>query len=657
MARTSELTGSRLDPADRRETVLIIEDDPGVARLESMHLRRAGYVVKCAETTSAGFEALREGSVDLIVLDQNLQGDISGLDFFDRLRASGDQTPAILVTGLSDETTLIRAVRSGLSDFVPKTIEYFDDLIRAVERVIAQVRTRRKLAESEERLAGVNLLAQAIPQIVWTTRADGYLDFTNRRWFEYTGLDHEASQGWNWFQAIHPEDRERVRDEWNRSILSGELFQTEYRLKRGSDGAHRWFLVRGELVRDDSSQIVKWFGTCTDIDNQKQTEQELKRANEIAATASRAKDQFLAMLSHELRTPLTPAILAASSARDDSATPPHLRQVFQEIHQNLELEARLIDDLLDVMRIIRGKMPYFPQVTNVHVLINKAIEICRSEAAAKQLVTEIEFHASEYHANVDAARLLQVFWNLIRNAVKFTPTGGKIRIRTHDKLGRMIIEVSDTGIGIETTILPSIFNAFEQGEKIINRKYGGLGLGLSISRSIVEGHGGTLAAASAGRDRGATFILELPTEAPSVLDESEVRPTEATSVRPGNLRILLVEDDVMTSRILAKLLRENGYAVTTANDMKSALEVPITDYNLIISDIGLPDGTGLELKQRISMRHDVPGIALTGFGMEDDLRMSQEAGFLAHLTKPIDFSRLEAVLRKIGTSPNNSTVG
>jgi PAS domain S-box-containing protein len=647
MADRTETNGRDLDPPDRRETVLIIEDDPGVARLESLHLRRAGFAVSCAETAATALEVIRRGGIDLIVLDQDLQGQISGLDFYEQLRASGDLTPAILVTGLSDEATLIRAVRSGLSDFVPKTTDYFEDLTRAVERVISQVRTRRKLAESEERLAGVTLLAQAIPPIVWTARVDGYLDFTNRRWFEFSGLTLEQTEGWNWFRSLHPDDLDRVSRLWTRSLTTGEAFETEYRMRRGSDGSYRWFLSRSELVRDESGQIVKWFGTCTDIDDQKRNEQELKRANEVAEIASRAKDQFLAMLSHELRTPLTPAILAAAAARDDAETPPHLRETFEEIRQNLELEARLIDDLLDVMRIIRGKMPYHFEVVDAHRLIEKAVEICRREADDRGLELVVELGTTDHHVNADSARLQQVLWNLIKNAVKFTPKAGLVSIRTRNAQGRIVIDVTDNGIGIDPAFLPAIFNAFEQGEDVITKRFGGLGLGLAISRSIVEGHGGTLAAFSEGRDRGATFTLTLPTEVPSIAEEPDVSPPVSMPIEPADRRILFVEDDIMTARIMAKLLRQNGYNVTTANSLAGALEVPFEEYDLVVSDIGLPDGSGLELMRTIRLRHDVPGIALTGFGMEEDIRKSREAGFVAHLTKPLDFAKLDGMLRKI----------
>jgi len=639
----------------RRESILIIEDDPGVARLERSHLQRAGFTVAVAGTVGLALDVLRQGGIDLIVLDQNLQGTVSGLDLYEQIRADGDRTPAILVTGLSDESTLIRAMRGGLNDFVLKTADFFDDLIQAVERVVAQAQTRKRLVESEARLAGVTLLAEAIPQIVWSARPDGHVDYFNRRWSLYSGMSPEESVGLGWSRAVHPEDRGRVEERWRTSVGSGGIYEVEFRMRRGSDSAYRWFLARGELVHDDSGRVLKWFGTWTDIDDQKRNEAELKRANELAETASRSKDQFLAMLSHELRTPLTPVLLIATASRDDPTTPEHLRPTFEVIRHNLELEARLIDDLLDVMRIIRGKLPYQFEVVDANAQIARALEFCRSEAEAKGLRLTTDLGATEHHVLADAARLQQVLWNLIKNAVKFTPRQGAVSIRTRNGAGGLTIEVVDNGIGIDSAILPLIFNAFEQGDDAITKRFGGLGLGLAISRSIVEGHNGQLTVSSPGRDQGATFTIELPLIAPTTSPVTDPSRTVVDEDGPldhhPDCQVLLVEDDAMTARIMAKLLRQNGYLVTTANSVAAALGVADNDFNLIVSDIGLPDGTGLDLMRAIKLRRNVPGIALTGYGMEDDIRKSLEAGFVAHLTKPVDFAKLDLMIRKVAANP------
>jgi CheY-like chemotaxis protein len=295
------------------------------------------------------------------------------------------------------------------------------------------------------------------------------------------------------------------------------------------------------------------------------------------------------------------------------------------------------------------------EVADGHRLIDQAIQICRSEILGKELRIEVDLAAGEHHVNADPARLQQVFWNLIKNAVKFTPGGGLITIRTrnedngHAREGRLVVELSDTGIGIEPEVLPTIFDPFQQGETTITRKYGGLGLGLAICRGIVEAHGGTLIVESEGKDRGATFRVVLKALPRSAV-EGDLAPdtgiSEPEAPPPSSLRILVVEDEPATRRLMARLLSGLGHTVTTAGTIATALEAG--EYDLIVSDIGLPDGSGLDLMRRVvSRRGPVPAIALTGYGMEEDIRRSQEAGFTAHLTKPIDFAKLEAMIRQV----------
>jgi CheY-like chemotaxis protein len=326
------------------------------------------------------------------------------------------------------------------------------------------------------------------------------------------------------------------------------------------------------------------------------------------------------------------------------------------IRQNVLLQARLIDDLLDVMRIVRGKMPLHWEVADGHGIIEQAIQVCRSEVLGKPLRLDSDLAAARRHVNADPARLQQVIWNLIKNAVKFTPEGGSIAVRTRNEAAdgedRLVVEVCDTGIGIEPGVLPTIFDPFQQGETTITRKFGGLGLGLAICKGIVEAHGGTIVAESGGPGRGTTFRVALKA-LPEPADEPNGQPlggpVVAEPARPTSLRILVVEDEPATLRLMARLLRGLGHEVETAGTIASGLEaVEGGRFDLIVSDIGLPDGSGLELMRRaVARRGPVPGIALTGYGMEEDIRRSREAGFTAHLTKPIDFGKLEAMIRQV----------
>jgi signal transduction histidine kinase len=339
-----------------------------------------------------------------------------------------------------------------------------------------------------------------------------------------------------------------VLEGWKGSIASGEPFDMVFPL-RGADGQFRPFLTRVMPVRGEDGMIVHWFGTNTDISDRLRIEDELKAAKDEAEAANRAKDQFLAVLSHELRTPLNPILLAVSSMLERTPEPEELHQNLEMIRQNVNLQARLIDDLLDVSWIVRGKMPLHWEVADAHALIRQAVTTCRSEVFGKGLRLDMDLGAQGHHVNADPARFQQVIWNLVKNAVKYTPGGGAILIRTSNEDGeaeeRLVIEVGDTGIGIEPEIMPLIFDPFQQGETKITRKFGGLGLGLAICRGIVDSHGWTLTAESEGRDRGTTFrITSKTTPSPAATDgeSSGDSPVSPPAALPS-LKILMVEDE------------------------------------------------------------------------------------------------------------------
>ncbi len=497
--------------------------------------------------------------------------------------------------------------------------------------------------QSEERF---RTLAEAVPQIVWITRPDGFHEYYNQRWYDYTGMSAKESIGWGWSLPLHPDDKVRSEARWNKATSTGEPYEIEYRFRAG-DGSYRWFLGRALPVRDELGRVLRWFGTCTDIEGQKRTEAELARAKEVAESAGRAKDQFLAMLSHEFRTPLNPVLLAATAAMQDPATSPEQLATFDMIRHNIELEARLIDDLLDVMRVIRGKMRYQWSVVDLHLLINRTFDICRSDWLGSRIDLRSHLLADRHHVQADPARLQQVLWNLVKNAVKFTPEGRTIEVETrNDGGGHVIVAVKDTGMGIVAADLDRIFNAFEQGEDPRTHKFGGLGLGLAISRSIAEAHGGSLVAESPGPDQGSTFTLTLRASEPQA-DATLVASSAPAVAGRQRLNLLLVEDDAMTARIMSKLLRGVGHSVQTAGSIADAIAAASPELDLVVSDLGLPDGSGLDLMREIRERYGLAGIALTGFGMDDDIEKSRAAGFLAHLTKPVDFPRLEETIQRI----------
>ena len=313
------------------------------------------------------------------------------------------------------------------------------------------------------------------------------------------------------------------------------------------------------------------------------------------------------------------------------------------IRRNVELEARLIDDLLDLTRISKGKVQLNFEVVDAHTLLQNALDIYQTEIDRKHLELRLNLDAKEVHLRADPARLQQIFWNLINNAVKFTPAGGQISISTsNDATEQLRVEIADTGLGIEPESLPKIFDAFEQATRT---QLGGLGLGLAISKTLVEAHKGVITADSAGRNQGTKFVLIFPTtEKPDAAAVPAILPK--TPHRHA-MRILLVEDHEDTNRSLTRLLRRRGYDVQSAVDLKSAFELSAQhQFDVLISDIGLPDGSGIDLMKKLNSERPVFGIALTGFGMEEDIRKTREAGFKHHLVKPIDLTKLDLLIQE-----------
>jgi signal transduction histidine kinase/ActR/RegA family two-component response regulator len=373
---------------------------------------------------------------------------------------------------------------------------------------------------------------------------------------------------------------------------------------------------------------------------------ELQKTNlelEEKARSNMAKDQFLAMLSHELRTPLTPVLASALALESETELPKDIQESLQMIRRNVELEARLIDDLLDLTRIDRGKVQLNFEIVDAHTLLQNALEICQPEIDRKHLRPSLNLRAKKVHMRADPARLQQIFWNLINNAVKFTSRDGQITITTsNDSDGQLRVEIADTGIGIEAEALPKIFDAFEQGGRT---QLGGLGLGLAISKTLVEAHQGTITAQSDGRNKGSTFTLFFPTRE---IAHAQVAPAVSPmSPQRHRMRILLVEDHEDTNRSLTNLLRRRGYHVHSAHNFQSALELSEkVDFDVLVSDLGLPDGNGIDLMREISAKQPLVGIALTGFGMEADILRSREVGFQHHLVKPIDLNKLDALIQE-----------
>jgi len=368
--------------------------------------------------------------------------------------------------------------------------------------------------------------------------------------------------------------------------------------------------------------------------------------------ANAAKDQFLALLSHELRSPLSPVIAMVGELEAEVPDSPPVREALEVVRRNVELEARLIDDLLDVTRISKGKLQLTFETISIHQILQRAYEICRNEIEAKNLEVEFHLRASDAYVEGDPARLQQVFWNLIKNSVKFTPEQGRITIETLNPTTHKIeARILDTGIGIEPEKIDKIFNAFEQGADI-TRRFGGLGLGLAISKALIDAHGGKIRVQSSGKDKGATFSVELNTVPDPIAHDGDGQDQHVDrKIEPVALshrRVLVVDDHHDTCIGMKRMLERRGYEITLAHSAEQAVEkVRTEEFDLLISDIGLPDRSGYDLMREVRLNKDLPGIALSGFGSEQDINLAREAGFAEHLTKPINFERLEKTIQSL----------
>jgi PAS domain S-box-containing protein len=374
----------------------------------------------------------------------------------------------------------------------------------------------------------------------------------------------------------------------------------------------------------------------------KRIEEALRKSRDDAEAANRAKDHFLAVLSHELRTPLTPVLMAVASHQLDPRIPPPLREDLAMMKRNLELETTLIDDMLDLTRVMSGKLQLRLESLDVNALVSEACKISQPQIVEKAIQLECDLDVRHPHIMADSARFHQVLWNVLKNAAKFTPYGGKIRISAAAADGKVEIRVRDSGAGIRPEFLTRIFDAFEQGSS----KAGGLGLGLAISKALIKLHAGDIFAESDGPGSGSTFVITVPTAEPggTATDMS----TEKTSLaRTGPARILLVEDHADTAKILSRVLGASGYEVRHAATLAEARRVSDTEpFDLLVSDVGLPDGTGYQLMAELRPK-GLLGIAMSGYGMDEDKGRSREAGFSDHLVKPVDLATLRRTLERL----------
>ncbi len=518
---------------------------------------------------------------------------------------------------------------------------------RLREELAERERAERCLRESEGKLQTILDHSTAV---IFLKDLDGRYLVVNRVFTEVTGKENSEIIGRTDWELFPPELAQVFVENDHTVLRSGtpRMFEES----SAFNGIKRTFMNVKFPIREAHGTIRGLGGVSTDISERKRFEQEIQAAREAAERANHAKDHFLAVLSHELRTPLTPVLAAVTEALNNHP-PKELQSMLEMIQRNIELESRLIEDLLDLTRLARGKLTLSFRTVDAHELARQAVAICEPSLALKQQKVRFELEATHPYVNADPARLQQVLWNLLQNAIKFSPQGSEVVIRSFNtEDGRLVIQCIDPGMGMARDVLTRIFRPFEQVESSMSRQYGGLGLGLAISRMIIDAHHGDITAESAGPGKGSIFIITLPTVAAPARKAMLSQPEEPAE-KVERLRILLVEDSEDTRRILAKVLSAKGHLVETAENVAAAKELwHQQQFDLLLSDIGLPDATGLELAAELRNEGPLRAIAFSGFGSEEDIRRSREAGFAEHLVKPLDINQLkQAVARVMSRSP------
>lgn len=632
--------------------VLLLEDSGFDAELltEALKASYPGVSLTWVKDEPDFESALRRQGFDVVLSDYQLPG-FSGAQALELARQLVPETPFIFVSGVIGEDNAVDLLKLGATDYVIKgRLGRLPVAIDRARREVAQ-KQARSIAENQLREADA-LYSRVIDSLqdhaVLLLERDGRIRSWNRAAETIFGWRIDEVRGRSAELLLPPEDR-------GLGLLERELAEA---LAKGSADDDRW-LVRADgtrvwvegtvtpLVHTGDGGLNGFSKIVRDTTERYRAAQAVHQAKEEAERANAAKDRFLAVLSHELRTPLTPIIAAAHVLQRVCDVPEKFRHLLPMIQRNVDLEARLIDDLLDLTSIGAGKLTLRMQPVDLHRVIHTVIEMIDAEIQAKKLDVKVRLDMAPCWIDGDEARLQQVVWNIVRNAVKFTPEGGTIRITAEQEDGEVALRCTDSGFGIHPDALPRLFTAFEQADAEVSQRFGGLGLGLAIANGLVREHGGWIKVTSAGRGQGATFEVRLPLlKRPSDgADAAGLGGHGAESPR-AERRLLLIEDNLDAAEAMAISLRDYGYEVVHAATQREAMQVAAdSQFDLAITDIGLPDGNGIDLGRRLLP--SMPVIALSGYGAERDRHASSQAGFAGHLVKPVDPEEVHRLVQSV----------
>ncbi len=601
-------------------------------------------------------QALEAGNFELVITDYQLRWS-DGITLLHAIKRRYPRCPVVMFTNSGSQEIAVEAMKSGLDDYVVKSPQHYTRLIVAVRSILQRTQESKRLeAAQQEREEGFRRMADTAPVLLWMSGVDKLCYFFNKTWLDFTGRTMEEEMGNGWAQGVHPDDVQRCLDTYTQAFDARQEFRMEYRLRR-FDGEYCWVLDTGTPRYTSEGTFVGYVGSCIDISDvydelrlRKQLEETLRQKAEELAQANRLKDEFLASLSHELRTPLN-AILGWSQILLSRPTDPvTTTRALETIKRNAQLQTRLVDDVLNVSHLISGKFQLRVAPVNLVPIVRAVMEVVCPAAEAKGIRLKLRVDATLPMVLGDANRLQQLIWNLLSNAIKFTPQQGQVEVQLKRVGTSVQFVVRDTGIGISADFLPYVFDRFRQADSSTTRSFGGLGLGLSLVRHLVELHGGTVKAESLGEGKGATFTVQLPQidqrqvenqpELPIPRMESEVNDTTTTALE--GLRILVVDDEEDVRELLIVVFEEYKVQVTAVASAAAALNViPQLMPDVLLCDIGMPQEDGYTLIRKLralppEQGGEILAIALTAYAREEDRQQALEAGFQMHVSKPIE---------------------
>lgn len=547
-----------------------------------------------------------------------------------------------------DHFETVRVAKDGREIFISLTVSPVRDSMgrivgasKVARDITEKKRTEQALQISEERFRE---LANNIDQFAWTCNELGYATWYNQRWYDFTGTTFEQVRGDGWRAVHHPDYVDQVAASLAQGVESEEPWEAIFPM-RGKDGEYRWFLSRAIPILDADGRVIRWFGTNTDITEQRELELALRDAD-------RRKDEFLATLSHELRNPLAAITSSLEVLSRAGENPDLVSTAHDAIGRQTSHLVRLVDDLLDVSRITRDRIELRRTSVELEQVLFQAIEVCRPLTEQYEQTIECEVPDEAVRLDADPVRLLQILSNLLTNACNFSPPGGRIRLTATLDDADVLISISDNGAGIAPEHRESIFEIFAQGHHSSESPTRGLGVGLSLVKRLVELHGGSVGVRSEGLGKGSEFTIRLPLASGPILANTSSDTRDVSAGEYGK-RILVVDDNVDNAESLSMLLSLNGYETRVAFDGLVALELAGQFRpQIVLLDIGLPKMNGLDVCRRIRKEPwgvDIQIIAVTGWGQDSDRQKSADAGFDHHLVKPVEYSHIEQALASART--------